>query len=41
MESRKMGLMDLSQGSSGDANIENKLVDTVGRRGWSILREEH
>ena len=30
MESRKTGLMNLFAGSSGDADIENTLVDTVG-----------
>ena len=29
MESRKMVLMNLFAGSSGDADIENGLVDTV------------
>jgi len=38
MESRKMGLMGLAQGSSGDADMENRLVDTVGKRGWDGLR---
>ena len=30
MESRKMVLMSLLQGSNGDADIENRLLDTVG-----------
>ena len=30
------------QGSRGDTDIENRLVDTGwGRRGWEALREEH
>ena len=32
MESRKMVLMNYSQGSNGDADIENRLVDKVGER---------
>ena len=34
MESRKMGLMNLSEGSRGDADTQN----TVGRRGWDELK---
>ena len=30
MESRKMVLMSILQGSNGDADIENRLVDTIG-----------
>ena len=30
MESRKMILMNLFAGQPGDANIENRLMDTVG-----------
>ena len=37
MDSRKMVLM----GSSRDADIENRFVDTVGRRGWDELKEGH
>jgi len=29
------------QGCSGDAIIENRLADTVRRRRWAELREEH
>ena len=29
------------QGSSGDVDTENKLVNTVGERGWDKLREQH
>ena len=29
------------RGSSGDADMENRLADTVRRRGWAELREEH
>ena len=30
------------QGSNGDSDIENRLVDTEGgRRGWEELREQH
>ena len=29
------------QGSSGDADIENRFVDTVGRRGWDELKAGH
>ena len=30
MESRKVALMNLSAGSSGEADTENRLVDPVG-----------
>ena len=29
------------QGSNGDANREDRLVDTEGRSGWDELREQH
>ena len=31
MESRRMVLVNLFAGSNGDADIENRLVDTVGK----------
>ena len=31
MESRKMILMNLFAGQPGDADIENRLMDTVGK----------
>ena len=35
-----MVLMNLFAGSNEDADIENRLVDTVGgRRGWDELKE--
>ena len=36
MESRKIVLMILLQGSKGDANIKSKLLDTVGGEGGMI-----
>ena len=49
MKSRKMVLMNYLQGSSGDTDVENRLMDTAAgvggegvgkeRRGWDVWRE--
>ena len=41
MESRKTVLINLLQGSNGDTDIENRLMDMVGggRKGWDVWRE--
>ena len=38
MESRKMVLMNLFAGSSGDADIKNRLVDPVGEGEGGTIR---
>ena len=40
MESRKMVLMNLLQGSNGDTGIENKPVDTEGEVRWNEWRKQ-
>ena len=39
LESRKMLLLNLFAGSNDEADIENRLVDTVGkeREGWTEI----
>jgi len=39
VESRKIVLMNLSQDSTGDADIENRLVGPVGE-GYSVMDRE-
>ena len=42
MKSRKMVLMNLSGGSRGDTDVQNRLVDTVrAAEGGGNLTEEH
>ena len=41
VESRKMGLMNLLAGYARDADVENGLGGSRGRRGWDRHSEQH